>query len=60
MEQILWTAACREPTKAEGTQEGFLEENPEPLTIIPPFIHFFIHMFSKHLLRAECGSVFLG
>lgn len=49
MEHILHVVAFREPTKAGGTQEGFLEENPQPLTIIPPSTHFFIHMFNKHL-----------
>ena len=59
MEHILCAVACREPTKAGGTQGGFLEENPQPLTTIPPSAHFFIHMFNKHLLRAECGFCFL-
>lgn len=49
MEHILHVVAFREPTKAGGTQEGFLEENPQPLTIILPSTHFFIHMFNKHL-----------
>lgn len=44
----------RGPMKAGGTQECFLEEEkPEFSSIIPPFVHFFIHTFSTYLLRAK-------
>lgn len=55
-ERILWVATGQGHSKARATWEGFLEEGTlSSLFSQPPLAHFFIHTFTKCLLRAEGG-----
>lgn len=41
----------RKPDKPR--EDSWKRRSLSPLTTIPSFVHFFIHTFNKHLLRAK-------
>lgn len=58
MEHIVHVEAFQKKEKLEESgKTSWKKGKLSSLITTPPFVHFFIYIFNKHLLRAECGFV---